>query len=460
MKFRKAMNILFRAKAARLFLLFSAFVALMASCSGNDYLNAIPSTATAIVKVDASKVDASKAASAFSSLLPVGNVEDCGLDFGSDVFVFETVDGNFGLCAKVKSAGKLADTFDALASEGKCGKVRKQGDFTFTDVNDAWAVGFSDKAMVVLGPVSAAALTETQRSVARMLRQDEESSIVGRPMYAKLDSIDGPVAMVAKVQALPEKLVAPFTVGAPSGTDASQVLVAANFELADGVLEMHGETFSFDRQIDAALKKANGVYRKIGGTYLDRVPASCKFGLFTNVDGKQFLPLLQANKPLQALLAGLNTAIDFDNIIRSVNGDMMLLSSGVMSDKLDMSMMAKVEAPSWTGDIGYWKQSCPAGSSITGGNGAWCYNSGDMKFAFGLVGDMFYGTTGSMPNPSVAGGDLRQMPSGILNKVRGRRLVMLLNISAISADGTLPHGILGFMKSALGNVSAVLYVQD
>lgn len=454
------MNTLSCAKSVRIFLLISAIVAFMASCSGNDYVNVIPSTATAVLKVDVSKVDASKAASAFSSLLPVGNVEECGLDFGSDVFAFETIDGNFGLCAKVKSAGRLADTFDALSTKGECGKVRKQGDFTFTDVNDAWAVGFSDKAMVVLGPVSAAALADAQRSIARMLRQDGESSIVGRPMYAKLDSVGGPVAMVAKVQALPEKLVAPFTVGAPSGTDASQVFVAASFELSDGVLEMHGETFSFDRQIDAALKKANGVYRKIGGTYLDHVPASCKFGLFANVDGKQFLPLLQANKSLQALLAGLNTAVDFDNIIRSVNGDMVLLSSGVMSDKMDMSMMAKVENPSWTGDIAYWKQSCPAGSSITGSDGAWCYNSGDMKFAFGLVGDMFYGTTGSMPNPSVPDSGRQQLPSGILNGVKGKRLALLLNVSAVSKDGTLPQGMLGFMKSALGNVRAVLYVQD
>ena len=454
------MNTFSCAKSVRLFLLISAIVAFMASCSGNDYVNAIPPTATAVLKVDVSKVDASKAASAFSSLLPVGNVEECGLDFGSDVFAFETIDGNFGLCAKVKSADRLADTFYALSTKGKCGKVRKQGDFTFTDVNDAWAVGFSDRAMVVLGPVSAAALSDAQRSVARMLRQDDESSIVGRPMYAKLDSVGGPVAMVANVQALPEKLVAPFTVGAPSGADASQVFVAASFELADGVLEMHGETFSFDRQIDAALKKANGVYRQIDGTYFGRIPASCKFGLFTNVDGKQFLPLLQANKSLQALLAGLNTAIDFDNIIRSVNGDMVLLSSGVMSDKIDMSMMAKVEKPAWTGDITYWKQSCPAGSSITGSDGAWCYNSGDMKFAFGLAGDMFYGTTDSMSNPSVSDSGQQRLPSGILNKVKDKRLAMLLNVSAFSADGTLPQGMLGFMKSALGNVSAVLYVQD
>ena len=139
---------------------------------------------------------------------------------------------------------------------------------------------------------------------------------------------------------------------------------------------------------------------------------------------------------------------------------MVLLSSGVMSDKIDMSMMAKVEKPSWTGDIAYWKQSCPAGSSITGSNGAWCYNSGDMKFAFGLAGDMFYGTTDSMSNPSVSDSGQQRLPSGILNKVKGKRLAMLLNVSAFSTDGTLPQGMLGFMKSALGNVSAVLYVQD
>ncbi len=38
-------------------------------------------------------------------------------------------------------------------------------------------------------------------------------------LFAQIDSIDSPIAMVAQVQALPEKFVAPFTLVLPKDTD-------------------------------------------------------------------------------------------------------------------------------------------------------------------------------------------------------------------------------------------------
>lgn len=437
--------------------MFVAAMFLATACSNNDYLNAIPSTATALMRIDQSKLDGEKAASAFSSILPNVDLANSGIDWKSSAFAFETIDGNFGLCVKVKDQDKLENTFSELAKSGKCGNVRKQGDFAFSDINNSWAVGFSDKAMLILGPVSAASLPDTQQSMAKMLRQDEDASIVVRPMYAKLDSMDGAVSMVAQVQALPEKFVAPFTIGAPKDADASQVLIAADFSKSGSVITMKGETFSFDKSIDAALKTSNGVYRKINGDYLGLTPGNSMLGLFVNVDGKRFLPLLQNNKPMQALLAGMNTAIDFDNIIRSVDGDMELLSSGISAEHLNMTMYAKVPKPTWIADIDYWKQSCPAGSSITGGNGAWIYNSGNGRFAFGMDGNMFYGTT----DETLASKDNRQvlpLSSGLTNIVKGSRLVMLLNLKAITSGGNLPQGFGNVINPLLGNVETLVYV--
>ena len=428
------------------------------SCSNNDYANAIPSTATAIVKVDATKLDSRDMETVFSAFFSKETIIGCGIDWKSDVYVFETIDGNFGLCAKVNSKDKLSSTFSALALKAKCGKLRQQGDLSFTDINNAWAVGYSSKSLVVLGPVSVAALPDAQRSIMKMLRQNEDASIVSRPIYTRLDSMNSAVAMVAQVQALPEKFVAPFTIGMPKNADVSQVLIAADFSKNKSVVKMNGEVFSFDKSIDAALKKANGLYRRIEGDYIECIPQNCCFGLFANVEGRGYIPLLQSNKFMQGLLVGMNTAIDFDNIVRSIDGDLVIASSGLFSGSLDMTMFAKVTNPTWTADVDYWKQSCPAGSIITGVGTAWNYSSSAVNFKFGLSGDTFYAVSDRVFKPSAMGPRSDAVSRYIQNLIKGSRMAMILNLSAMSSNGIIPQSYGGIFKPILGDVKAVVYV--
>lgn len=440
--------------------MFMSFVCMMlvCSCSSDEYRNAIPSTATALVRINTSRIDGSEAMRTLSSLLSTDNLAESGIDLKSDIFAFETVDGNFGMCAKVGDQDKLAEFMNSLSSKGKCGTVRKQNGCFFSDINNVWAVGFSNKALLVLGPVSAAAIADAQAGLAKMLRQKEESSIVGTPMYAKLDSMESAVSMVAQVQALPEKMMAPFIIGAPKDADASQVLVAVDFSKSGGTIRMSGETFSFDKSINAALAKAHMVYRKINSDYIALVPQNCSVGLFTNVDGKQFLPLLHDNKSMQALLVGINTAIDFDNITRSVDGNLFLVSSGMLSSKLNLTMLARTDKPLWTGDVDYWKQSCPAGSRITGAGQSWRYSGKDANFAFGLVGNMFYLTTDDSMNPTIPGQKHAAIGNDIQGLIKGNRMVMLLNLQSLtSGGGLLPQGVGNFMKAMLGNAEYIVY---
>lgn len=432
----------------------------LTACSGNDYLHAIPATATAIVRLRTAQIaDKEAMESAVRTMLPVENIAESGIDCTSDIYAFETVDGNFGLCAKIKDADTFADTVDKLAGKGKCSKARKQGKFRFSDVDNAWAVGFSDKSLVVMGPVSAATLPDAQRRIAGMLRQDEEASIVARPMFEKLDSLEGNLTMVAQAQALPEKLVAPLTIGTPKDADASQVLIAASFDRKDGVVSVTGETFSFSKSIDAELKKAQGVLRKINGNYTKAMPAKYMFGLFANVEGKAFLPLLQGNKQMQALLAGLNTAIDFDNILRSVDGDLAIMSNGLTADNMGMTMLAHVEKPVWTADVDYWKQSCPKGNSITGDNGHWCYNSANGGFSFGLAADTFYGTTDKAMIPASSQPVCEApMAKDVQDAVAGKRMAIVMNIDSAIGGGVVPGGIGNMLHGLLGGVKSIVYI--
>ena len=424
----------------------------LASCSNDDYVRSIPASAAAVTKIDGAVVAGSHK---MLSLLPFGDKTADVIDLSREVYAFETVDGNLGMCARVKDSDALLEALKTVTTSD----IRKQGDCRLTDINSSWAVGFNDNSLVVLGPVSAAALPDAQRSIVRMLKQDEDASIMVRPMYSKLDSIDSRVAFVAQVQALPEKFAAPFMLGAPKGADASQVAVAAGVDIKDGIVRIDCQSFSFDKSIDRELKKSRAAFRPVKGIFSQSMSHNQLFSLFANVKGKEFLPLLQSYRSLQAVLMGLNTAVDFDNIMRSVDGDLAFMFSGMSQDNIAMTMLARVDNPVWTADVDYWKQSCQLGCSITGSNGSWVYRGGDASFSFGLQGDVFYAISGQAPasiqhllKPS------QPIYGEVSRMIAGSRMAMVLNLKPLAANSAAAGGMLDMLKPIIDNVKAVVCV--
>lgn len=424
----------------------------LASCRDNDYVRSIPASATAVMKIDGAVVAGSHK---MLSLLPFGDKTADVIDLSREVYAFETVDGNLGMCARVKDSDALLEALKTVTTS----EVRRQGDYRLADINNSWAVGFNDKSLVVLGPVSAAALPDAQRSIVRMLKQDEDASIMARPMYSKLDSIDSRVAFVAQVQALPEKFAAPFMLGAPKGVDASQVAVAAGVDIKDGIVRIDCQNFSFDKSIDRELKKSHAAFRPVKGVFSQSMSHNQLFSLFANVKGKEFLPLLQSDRSLQAVLMGLNTAVDFDNIMRSVDGDLAFMFSGMSQDNIAMTMLARVANPVWTADVDYWKQSCQPGCSITGSNGSWVYRGGDASFSFGLQGDVFYAISGQAPASILQLLKPSQPIYGEVSRmIAGSRMAMVLNLKPLAANSAAAGGMLDMLKPIIDNVKAVVCV--
>ena len=264
-----------------------ALIALTASCSGNDYLNAIPSESQMLIRLNTTKLSGTKSPLILKSLLHVNNVDETGLDLSKDVYFFEDGQGNFGICAKVSSDSKLEKTLKQAGLS-----LTKRHDCQFAALPSNWVIGFSDEATLMMGPVIPAAQDDMMTLMARYLGSDEDDGIKASPMYATADSIEAPMALVSQTKALPEQFVAPFTIGAPKDADPADVMLAAAMEVKNGRLLMHGKTFSYKKGINSAIEKASKVYRPIKGTYLKAMSQNDVLGLFLNVDGKQFHQLM------------------------------------------------------------------------------------------------------------------------------------------------------------------------
>ncbi len=438
-----------------------AISVLFASCTSSDYVHVIPKKCTALVSIDAtamgSQAKLGKNAGPLLSLLHVTDPADCGIDFGSKVYLFETQDGTFGMTAKVSSSSKLGVCLEKLSQKGVGLPLLDKRGFKFTVINGKWVVGFSNQAILAMGP----ALSNEQPSLilkmSRYLSQDEKQSIVGTPMFDKVDSIQSGVAMVVQAQALPEKLVSLFTLGTPKNANPSQIAIAARISVEDNILKIIGETFSFNERINESLRKSSVVFRPIQGNY-NRFAKSCSlFSLFMNVDGKQFLPLLRQDKSLQSLLMGMNTAIDMDNIIKSIDGDVAFATDNMDVEHLSLSMGAHMSSLSFVNDIGYWKQSCPKGSSIVDWQkDSWLFTNGKQNFYFGVKAgspSVFY--SGTDPQSAMRMCIPPSEGSKESLQYQGEKMVAVINIEKI--DNEVVKTLVSLLEPVFGKLSSIVY---
>lgn len=452
-----------RMKKTRFFIIASLMIVLMSACSDNDYLNAIPSKSTAVISIDMSRLNGQEQEQnqehILKTMLHVDDVSKCGLDVKEKVYLFETIDGNLGLCAKVADEGDVSNWLSELSQQRICSTVTERKGFHFAVLKDSWLVGFSSKALLVMGPVVAEAQAEMQRQMVRYLKADEDAGIKSSKLFAQLDSIDSPMAMVAQAVALPEKFVAPFTLGAPKDADASQIVIAAGMDVEDGVLKIAGRTFSFNPSINQALVKLQQVFRPIQGDYVQSMPDDAMAGIFMNVAGSRFLPLVQSNQGLQTLLMGINASIDMDNILRSVDGDMSIVLPTLGADHMQMMMAARLSHAKWLSDVDYWKQSCPKGSTI--GNwksNAFCYSSGKTCFYFGVTDDkQFFSGNDEVSAESSIRPSSHPISKRVQNMIRGEKMVMVINLEKSGGCGSAMQAVTGLLSPLFGQLTAVVY---
>ncbi|MBP7856511.1 MAG: DUF4836 family protein [Prevotella sp.] len=425
----------------------------LVSCTNNDYEQAIPADCSLLMSINTAKVSGVGSPLVLKSMLHVSNLDKTGLDLSANFYFFEDAPGNLGFCAKVADANQFTQTIKQTGIE----VVDKRG-YHFAALKNNWVVGYSDQAALMMGPVVPAEQESLMARMAGYLDAKEDEGIKGTPMYDKLDSINAPMALVCQAQALPDQFIAPFTLGAPKDADASQVLIAAEMEVKAGCLWMKGETFSWNKDINAALANARNIYRPIQGTYLASMSQTDVMGLFVNVEGKHFIELMRQNKGIKAMLSGINSAIDMDNIIKSIDGDMAIITPTLGDENLQLMMAAHLGNSDWLADVDYWKQSVPAGGHIGDwGRDCYYYTGDGTSYYFGVTQDWQYMSGGSK-NAALASikPAVQPLNAELRGKLKGQKMAMVINLAAL--QGGKAEAVTGMLKPLFGHVNTMVYL--
>lgn len=436
-------------------------IAIMASCSKNDYKLIVPSNCTALMSVDLSQLSATGIGQKIGSLLMVDNADNSGIDFKSKLYLFETTDGDMGVCASIDSKSDFTDMLESLAKKGNCTRITKRHDINYALLRNSWLVGFDDSRVVLIGPITPSQQTDAMQTVRKYFGQDEEHSMLVTRMYERLDAMESPVGLVCRVDALPEKIALPFLLGAPKDADASQVMVTATIRNEAETMIVEYDTYSDNARIDESLNAARTNFRQLGVNAFDRYDSNSALGLFLDVNGSSFLPYLQNNKATQSLLAGINTIIDIDNILRSVDGELVVSIPKVMNNDnvSQVRLMAKLASLEWMKDIDYWKKSCPSGASISDvGSRAYCCSNGNMKFYFGVTPKQYF-VSGNDASDAVDGDAAvsAQLPQSVKAQMAGHRLALVLNVKSVIGNDN--KGVEQIIGSLLGDVRYICCVK-
>ena len=112
--------------------------------------------------------------------------------------------------------------------------------------------------------------------------------------------------------------------------------------------------------------------------------------------------------------------------------------------KTEAVVTAQLKSSDFLKDIGYWKQSCPAGTRIEEvGSQQYRFTDGIMSLYFGVSDQQFY--AGSTPENCQLG--LRAdaiSPNEAINRLEGQRMGLLVNLRPL-----LSHPLYGSMLQSI-----------
>lgn len=437
---------------------FAVLAFTLCSCSSRDYRNSLPAGCTMLASINFADKDAASDLGFLTSLLKMDDPTKCGIDVREKVYAFETADGNFGLCAKVSSELDLDTYVGKLSKEGMLKIMSERDNSRFATISDKFVAGWDKQTLIIMGPVLAAQQKDMIQQISKLLDQDESESMQGSALMEKLNAQTGAVAVAAQVTSLPEQVASVFTIGAPKNVEPSQIAFAANMDIRDDMLVIDSEPFSENNSVDQYLKQSYSTFRQIGDSYLKSLDKRCLMGLFLNVDGKKFLPLLQQSTSFKALLASVNNAIDLDAVIKSINGDVLITMPEYSLGNVNLTMAAKLGHSMFLNDIDYWKKSAPAGSTITDWKeNAYVFRSADYNFFFGVQNytplQFYAGTTQKLAESAISASD-SPVDDTVIKTISGKRLALVMNLSALlPADG----GMATLMLPSLMKVKHIVY---
>ena len=397
-----------------LFALMAAALSL-ASCSSGDVASVIPADAKIVAEIDLSRIS-DKAGLNIATLQEqmeniadgkssvIGKISDfaenplvLSLVMKDELYAFTTSD-YVGFAAHLRGKKLAEGLFSLLEKKGECTSVEEKKGYSWTIYKGQWMVAFDDDRLFAMGPVGPSLQQPLRNEMLRMLSQDDDESFAANDNFARLQAQNSDIALYSTLAGVPEFLQGQFASAQPEGVTADKLQLLMTVDFKNTGIEIKGQTFSDDENIQKQIDAQDAKMHPLEGTYAGMIPADgfVAWGA-TSMEGDELLKSLKKNKLTSAVLMGLNAGIDADAVVRAVNGDAAFCVSRLKADGApDFAFYATVANTDFLADVDYWRKSVAelgGGASLTpNGNNDYSLRMTDFNGRFGVDGKMFYAT--------------------------------------------------------------------
>ncbi|MBO5182098.1 MAG: DUF4836 family protein [Paraprevotella sp.] len=330
------------------------------------YKRALPADAVAYMCVDGKALD--KALDLKEIAKTVGleideDMQDCGVDWSEKVYIFMCNmcnEKSAGVLACMNDADKLTAYLNLIDPHYRDKLVIEERDgYYWVMVDGSILVGYNDEKLLAVGQVNAYNKAQVRQQMLLWLGQDESESGLNTPLYKKLDEKEGIFTYAASGNAIPEEIFTAIKkqmMGQLPGqiADLRKINVAGAVQVDRKKLSCPLEVFTEDEALNASWDVVDKQARKLGSDFIEQAPEGMVMWLGANVVGETMLEQLRSNPDLRTMLVGLNMMADVDNILKSIDGNMMVAVGGESAEVPTVLLTADVkdknvlkELPNW-----------------------------------------------------------------------------------------------------------------
>lgn len=349
------------------------------SCTNKDYQKAIPANAQLVIRVQFGNI-AENADLQHSDMMKnlemsldaavkkqdkeqvKAYLEDpskMGIDFSEPAYLFMVDNSVFGMTMKVDDDGALNDFIELMQKQHMATKpVDKEGLMCGT-LFDEIHYSFDANTCLLMASPKGRGNATISRMARELMQQKESDSFIDTDGYDRLDDVAGDVSFYTNIGNLPKEVYTPLLSFLPENLKPGDLDIVADLNFEKGKATFLAKVYGNTSDAKKIIKDADDELNEIEGAFIDKVSGNMMMWMAANVNGEWLLKHLKSNATFKELLFGMERAIDIEQMLKAVDGDMALeLQPGVRHrSEPEYMAYAQIKNSDFLGDVDYWKKS-------------------------------------------------------------------------------------------------------
>ncbi len=333
-------------------------------------LISVPKDATAIARIDVmtflhdADFSSKEGKQLIQQIMQTENITELGLDLNSPVYGFITESGDLGMSAAVDDVDALIENCHHLMQQGRATEIEKQRGYHWSVIEQKWLMCFDNDKALLMGPSVGSAQDGLRAKMVGLMQQSQKESAFNSLLYTYLKEKHEPIATMAEADVLPndfrELLMKQLKV---KSLDGIQLALGLGSDKDD--VRIDADLIAEQVELKQRLEELNSIFRPIKGDLINRADESSLLWTTCNVKGEQLLELLRKSPDLRTVLIGLNTIVDFDLMLKAIDGDLTAECTSLsfilgFRRQLPVRLLARLDNEDFLTQSDYWIKSAAA----------------------------------------------------------------------------------------------------